>query len=154
MKKVMRNKFFALTAAIIAVFSMSLTSAIAESIEQDYQNLNEIIISDEIYVGSVMERNSSNAIVIEVNEDGSFKNMVISSNIYASVCQHPKFVQVTNPKFIRKARASSSTICFYKVYVALYKCIRCGTSRQIETYIPVNHTYKNNRCTVCSRVKK
>ena len=60
----MRNKFFALTAAIIAVFSMSLTSALAESIEQDYQNLNEIIISDEIYVGSVMERNSSNAIVI------------------------------------------------------------------------------------------
>ena len=42
----MRNKFFALTAAIIAVFSMSLTSALAESIEQDYQNLNENIISD------------------------------------------------------------------------------------------------------------
>lgn len=148
------NKIFILTLAIIATFSLNTASAFAESdVVMDAAEKNIVVVPDEIHVGNIINWDSGKAIVIETNEDGSFKTLKVSENLYAS-CNHNKWIQYTNPKFKYNRRVSSDTICYYKVYGALYKCASCSTTREIETNMPVNHKFQNNKCTSCGRKKK
>lgn len=151
------NKIIVLALAVIAIFSQSVSHVLAAEVQTNSEIEYFDIVPNEIQVGDIVGSDSEKSLVIEVNEDGSFKTMKISENTYASVkCNHNKWIQVTNPTYKGKRRVNSSTICYYNVYSAIYKCAnkRCPARRNIETNIPVKHIFNNNKCTVCGRKKK
>lgn len=157
MKKTIVNKIVVLTLAVIAVFSQNVSSIFAADEEINPVIEYSGIIPDEIHVGDIIGSDSEKSVVIEVDEDGSFKTMKISENTYALTrCNHNNWVQVTIPAFKGRQRANSSTTCYYNVYEAKYRCAnkRCSAIRYIETRFPVKHTFKNGKCTVCGRKKK
>ena len=153
------NKIIALVFAITTMFSVNVTSAFAADTDADVNSAVGYIdvIPDEIHIGDTIGSDSEKAIVIEVNDDGSFKTMTISESAYASAkCNHYRWIQISNPTYKGKRRVSNNTICYYDVYVAAYRCAntKCSAKRNIETNMPVKHKFKNNKCTVCGRTKK
>lgn len=93
-------------------------------------------------------------IVIEVNENGSFKTMKITASTYAaSACQHYNLRQISSAIYRGNRYINTVRVCYQKVYSALYECTSCKTRRQITTYIDVAHTYNNGICSLCKRVK-
>lgn len=156
-KETIINRIIALVLAITAMFSVNVTSAFAADTRIDSALEYIDVIPDEIHEGDIIGSDSEKAIVIEVNEDGSFKTMKISESTYASVrCNHYNWIQITNPIYKGKRRVNNNIICYYNVYSAVYRCAnkRCTARRNIDTSIPVKHIFKNNKCTVCERKKK
>ena len=93
-----------------------------------------------------------------MDKDGSFKTMDISQNTYALLkCNHPGWTQITNTEYKgTRPCKNHNSICYYKVYSAVYKCTnqKCSVRRVIKTNVSVHHVYKNNRCTVCGWKRK
>ena len=152
------NKSIVLALVVITLFSQSVLHDVFAA---DVQSNSEIeyfdIVPDEIQVGDIIGSDSEKLIIIEVDEDGSFKTMKTSESTYASVkCNHYNWIQITNPVYKGKRRVNSNTICYYNVYSAVYRCSNkmCSAKRTIETSIPVKHIFKNNKCTICGRRKK
>ena len=157
MKKTIVNKIVVLTLAVMAVFLQNVPSAFAADEEINPGVEYSDVIPDEIHVGDIIDLDSEKSIVIEVNEDGSFKTMKLSENVSVlSNCNHYKLIQVGNPAYKGRKRVNSTTVCYYNVYLTKYKCAnkRCSAIRYTYTYIPVQHTFKNGKCTVCNRKKK
>lgn len=157
MKKTIVNKIAVLVLAVIAVLPQNVSSVFAAAEKFNSGMEYSDIIPEEIHVGDIIGLDSEKSVVIEVDEDGSFKTVKISESTYAlAKCNHISWKQVTNPVFKGKQRANSSTICYYNMYVTKYKCAnkRCSATRNIETGFPVKHTFNNGKCTVCGRKKK
>jgi len=157
MKKTIVNKIVVLALAVIAVFSQNVSGVFAADGEINSGIEYSDIIPDEIHVGDIIGSDSEESIVIEVDEDGSFKTMKLSESTYAlASCNHYNLIQIGNPVYKGKQHVNSTTVCYYNVYSTKHRCAnkRCSAIRYIETRFPVKHTFKNGKCTECGRKKK
>lgn len=149
------NKIIVSAVTVITAVSMCGMMTFAEDNKELFNSKTEnmTVISDEIQVGDIID--SGTGFVLEKLEDGTFKTLSYSENARAS-CNHNQWQQYTNPTYKGIRKANSSTICYYNVYSAVYKCAnkRCSAKRTIETNIPVKHNFQNSKCTKCGRKKK
>ena len=138
MKKEVVNKIISLVLSIIALMAIGTTTIFAAQ-EADADSESEIsqVMPQRVYVGQIVQGISSKAqLVIEVNEDGSFNSVELPGLLASTrTCSHYSWVQVG-------------------VYSNIQKCKTCGIRRKMYTSIPVNHIYKNKKCTVCGKTKK
>lgn len=158
MKKEVVNKIISLVLSIIALMAIGTTTIFAAQ-EADADSESEIsqVMPQRVYVGQIVQGISSKAqLVIEVNEDGSFNSVELPGLLASTrTCSHYySWVQVGVSKYEGKAASKNANYCYYRVYSNIQKCKTCGIRRKMYTSIPVNHIYKNKKCTVCGKTKK
>ena len=139
MKKEVVNKIISLVLSIIALMAIGTTTIFAAQ-EADADSESEIsqVMPQRVYVGQIVQGISSKA------------QLVASTR----TCSHYSWVQVGVSKYEGKAASKNANYCYYRVYSNIQKCKTCGIRRKMYTSIPVNHIYKNKKCTVCGKTKK
>lgn len=126
-------------------FAEQLSSVVKADVDKTF------LIPEKIYVGLCIVTENGVEIVIDVNEDGSFRTIPIEENVRNKSCQHLHLVQDGSAVYVTSYPSQNSSVCYYNKFKCVYRCTDCGTKRLIYTTVPVQHVYSNGKCVKCGK---